>query len=445
MSDTIIALATPPGSSALAMLRISGSHAISSTEKHLTRELQAGKNTYSIFYKDINKTERIDDVIVSAWKNPASFTGEDIVEISCHGNMLITEAIIQALIQTGNGHIRHARPGEFTERAFMNGKLDLTQAEAIMDLIHARSERALQAAQQLQRGKLGQRIHGLQSKLLDLLAHLEAYIDFPDEDIQPEVGQSFIKKMETLLDETRRLLSYSLEGRRIRQGVRVVLIGAPNAGKSSLLNVLINQDRAIVSERPGTTRDTIEESIVLHGINVHFVDTAGIRKENEAEEIEKLGIERTYKAIEAADLIVYVEDGTATTHSNADINSEILSIKVRTKADLKNFKAHEECITVSIHNDASVDHLKQEITNVLRLCEGRSDGDLVAINSRHEALLQEAEGALVRALSAYKTDMPPELISSDLRIALDSWGEIVGKLTNEDMLDRLFSSFCIGK
>jgi tRNA modification GTPase len=433
-SDTIIALATPPGVAALALIRLSGPqshailHALSGTipaiqhATHATLRSPAG--------------EIIDDVVFTLWQSPRSHTGEDVAEISCHGNTRIVESIINAALTLG---ARSARPGEFTQRAFLNDRIDLTQAEAVMDLIHARSERALQAARRLQSGALGKQVTHMRESLLQTLAHLEAYIDFPDEDIDPETGQNFTQRINSLAQSIRDLLATAPEGRRLREGFTVVLAGAPNAGKSSLLNALLQRDRAIVSPIPGTTRDTIEETITLAGLPVRLIDTAGLR--DDADAVESLGIDRTREALASADLILHLADPASPT-SPAPAAVPVLILW--TKADLHP-TAPGPGLRVCAQNGEGLGSLHQEIIRQLHLDETSPSHESVAINTRHEALLHQALEALVRAHAAQSSAQPPEFISADLRQAMDALAQIVGETTNEDVLDRLFQNFCIGK
>ncbi len=437
-NDTIIALSTPPGPAALALLRLSGpqSHAIIQNHINIAPAPQ-----HSSFARFRSGTEIIDEVVATFWKSPASYTGEDMVEISCHGNMLIVERILQTLCQSG---ARPAGPGEFTQRAFLNGKMDLTQAEAVMDLIHARSERALRAAHALQNGRLGQILQEERENLLQVLSHLEAFIDFPDEDITPDVSRGFIEKIEHTRLRIQNLLASAREGKWIRSGLSVVITGAPNSGKSSLLNALLERDRAIVSPIAGTTRDTIEEVIFLEGIAIRLTDSAGLREN--PDEIEKLGIERTQQALNEADLILFLIDGSdpSGNFTPPDCPENIPLLACLTKSDLPR-KTKAKGLPLSAQNGAGLTELKSEIVKILRLNENSAGLDHVAINSRHESLLREAVENLDRALEMTNQKAPPELISSDLRQSLNACGKIVGEATNEDMLDRLFKNFCIGK
>ena len=294
--DTVAACATPPGISALALIRLSGPKAAD------IASLLAGKALpprQPLARRLRLQNQVLDEAVLTFWPGPGSYTGEDLVEISCHGNPLVVETILQALQQKG---ARIARPGEFTERAFLHGRIDLTQAEAVLDVLHAGSERALLAAQRALAGQLRERLMEIRSGLLDLLARIEAYIDFPEEDIQPEVGEGFRKDVSRLLQAISGLLATAPLGQRLRSGYRLVLMGPPNVGKSSLLNALLGTDRAIVSPVPGTTRDTVEESIVLAGFPVRLIDTAGLRPASDP--VEQQGIQRTRDAAEQADLVL---------------------------------------------------------------------------------------------------------------------------------------------
>ena len=438
ISDTIVALATPPGPSALALVRLSGPDAISIVRKYFSKALSPRQAHYGWFVKD---GQRIDDVIVSFFQGKASYTGEDLIEISSHGNMLIVNLIMNALCREG---ARMATAGEFTQRAFLNGKMDLAQAEAVMDLIHARSERSLEAARRLKDGVLSQKVLHMQEDLLTLLAHLEAYIDFPDEDISPDVGANFLIQIRNLTEKTDALLTTTQQGRMLREGLTVALVGKPNAGKSSLLNALLQEPRAIVSPAPGTTRDTIDAGMILEGISLKLIDTAGIHESDD--EIERLGIARTRTAARNADLILFIQDGTISPESWTELQLEGKApvLSCRTKSDLSSFQPAEG-IALSTLTGNGLSQLRAEMIRVLQIDESAASQDYVAINARHEAALHQAKLSLAKAASLIQSSEPPEFISSDLRGALSYFGEIVGASTNEDILDRLFKTFCIGK
>jgi len=437
--DPIVALATAASPSALALIRLSGPGVIQLTEKWVGKPFKPRHATVAHLREG---DEDIDQIVITAWKGPASYTGQDMIEVSCHGNLLIASRIVSLFIARG---AREAAPGEFTRRAFLNGKLDLSQAEAVMDLVHAQTERSLRAARNLLGGKLGRKIEKLKSGLIDLLAHLEAHIDFPDEDISPETGELFHERMKETLVQIEALLGTADLGRKLREGARVVIVGAPNAGKSSLLNALAGQDRAIVSEHPGTTRDTVEAFLSLEGIPVVLIDTAGLRES--ADPVEKLGMDRTRLAVERADLILHLTDGS--THSTAvdpvSFPADIPLLRCLTKSDLPTLSTARG-FRISAVTGEGIETLKTEMCRVLLgVGQGVASQEEIFINLRHEKLLREATESLKTAGAAYASKTPPELISVDLRAALASIGQIVGIATNEDVLDRLFSTFCIGK
>ncbi|MDZ4787924.1 MAG: tRNA uridine-5-carboxymethylaminomethyl(34) synthesis GTPase MnmE [Blastochloris sp.] len=437
-NDTIIALATPSGSSALALLRISGSLSHSIVATLSSKPPQIGQTVYTILRSG---THTIDDVILNTWSLPKSYTGEDLVEISCHGNMLIVQRLIEEICLLG---ARLAQPGEFTQRAFLNGKMDLTQAEAVIDLINARTDRALRAARTLQSGALGEKLESERENLLQVLAHLEAYIDFPEEAIDPEVGLSFELKINATLKTIQNLLLSSREGQLLRNGLRVALVGHPNAGKSSLMNALLEKNRSIVSPHAGTTRDTVEESIQLDGIHVHLIDTAGLRSSQD--EIEQLGIARTQLAISEADLILWVIDSSIpeTPLDSTPFPAHTPLLRCYNKSDLNSTQQNPN-LSVSCKNGDGIPELRHAMSLALQLNSSAASLDEVIINTRHQHHLLLAQTALQQALHLKQTQQAPELISSDLRQALHAIGEIVGQVTNEDILDRLFKNFCIGK
>lgn len=307
MEETIAAISTPFGEGAIALLRVSGEDAYQVVNRCLPKPLDpeaAGQRVVTHF-QDLNR-ERLDQVVISAQRAPSTYTGEDLVEISCHGGILVTRRILETLLAAG---ARSARPGEFTERAFLNGKMDLTQAEAVMDLIRAQSDLALRSAREQLAGGVGKRVEQLRLEVVGILSHVEAYIDFPEEDIEPQTGETLLTGCRSVEDQLDQLLSTAERGRILRHGLRTVICGAPNAGKSSLLNFLLGYERAIVSDTPGTTRDSLEESIMLGGVPLRLSDTAGLR--NSGEDLEKAGMARTELLLQEADLILLVVDASA--------------------------------------------------------------------------------------------------------------------------------------
>jgi len=436
--DTIAACSTPPGISALAVIRISGPRSLSIAEKLCGHPVPPRQPLPTHLHI---KNQTLDEVVLTFWPNPKSYTGEDLVEISCHGNPLIIETILQSIHQLG---ARTARPGEFTERAFLHGRIDLTRAEAVLDVLHARSERALLAAQRALAGRLGDRLHQEREKLLNLLARIEAWIDFPEEDIQPEVGEGFRREVSELLQSLSSLLATAPLGHRLRAGYRLVLAGPPNVGKSSLLNSLLGTDRAIVSSTPGTTRDTVEETILLAGFPVRLIDTAGLRSSSDP--VEQEGIQRTRTAMESADLVLALIDRSQKEDpcSSAWTPLENKVLRVLTKSDLPAAYVGDGC-PVSSQTGEGLEKLRHQIVQRLAGDFAAPGADEIAINARHEDALRRASEALACASASLIARSAPELVASDLRLALECLESVLSVGTSEDVLDRLFAQFCIGK
>ncbi len=450
--DTIAAIATPFGQGALAVLRVSGPRAREIVQRRWRgaaftkpRVVHWGKiveNGPRPAGEGSASAEVIDEVLAVWFRGPASFTGEDIVEISCHGGVLVTRKIYEALLRAG---ARAAEPGEFTQRAFLNGKLDLTQAEAVMDLITARSDRALRAATRQLEGRLGDALRGLREDTLALLAHIEAYLDFPDEDIDPETGAALLARLDTLLRTVEKLLATADQGRILREGVATALLGAPNVGKSSLLNRLAGFDRALVSDQPGTTRDTVEEYLTLRGLPLRLIDTAGLRETAEA--LEKAGIARTHAALAQADLVLEVVDASQPPETFPKIDTPARRLLILNKCDLGEHPgwAGTDAVRVSCATGAGLEDLAAAIETALTHGEISWSDDLVAINARHQQCLRRAHEALLAARALLTSGQPPELIAEELRSALHALGDVVGHADAEELLGVIFGRFCIGK
>jgi tRNA modification GTPase len=386
----------------------------------------------------------LDDGLMTVFRAPNSYTGEDSVEFTGHGGILVTREVLARFLNCG---AIAAGPGEFTQRAFLNGKLDLTQAEGVMDLISAQTRLSLRAARSQLEGTLGKRTTDARDQLLETLAHLEAWIDFPEEDIDPQTGALLRGRVLTVLNVVDSLLSTADQGRVLREGVRTVIFGEPNVGKSSLLNRLLGFERAIVSETAGTTRDTIEEVVNLHGIPLRLVDTAGVREASD--KIEAEGIQRTVRQIEAADLLLEIADASKPRPGNAVIPSTAAKrLQVLNKTDLGEHHSWHgiEAVRLSCASGEGFDSLSEAIRDSLHFNEADWGEHAVAINARHQASLQLARTSLLAALSLLNdSSTDTELAAIDLREALDALGEIPGRVDTEDLLGVIFSSFCIGK
>ena len=453
--DTIAAIATPLGQGGLAIIRLSGERAVpvgdavfqppSGNAATLTNA-----KSHTIHYGHIFRDgQRIDEVMVSVMRAPATFTREDIVEINCHGGMQATKAVLDTVLKAG---ARLALPGEFTKRAFLHGRIDLAQAEAVADLIHARTDLALNAANEQLAGKLSQRINQLRDDTMHVLAHVEAHIDFPDEDIEPDTMNGLIQRLESAEAFIDQLLATANEGQLIRRGIRVAIVGRPNAGKSSLLNQLLGHERAIVSDIAGTTRDTISEEAQIRGIPVVFVDTAGLQETDDV--VEQEGVRRSRASLGQADLVLHVLDASEPLTPDArerlaelaDHKCIVVLNKNDLPAQLGQADMHgNQAVPVSCVSGDGVEALKDAIRTSVWDGEITSEMLEVMVNSRHQEALNRAKTSLQASLDQLRAGAVLDLVAVDLRIATNAIGEIVGKTTTEDLLDSIFSTFCIGK
>ncbi len=446
MNETIAAQATPFGPGAIALIRLTGedSHAIAGKALRTDCERQEARTVKRAALRS-SEGDVIDEVLVTVFRRPHSYTGENLVEISCHGGVLVVQRALDRLLECG---ARSAMAGEFTQRAFLNGKIDLTQAEAVMDVIGAQTDLALRAAQQQLGGKIGMETEDIRGSLLQIVAHLEAYIDFPDEDITPQTGEALVGQLEAVQSRIELMLATAEQGRILREGARVVIYGEPNVGKSSLLNILLGQERAIVSDIAGTTRDTVEEVVSLGGFPVRLIDTAGHRKA--VDELERVGVERTLDKVAQADLVLEVVDSSAPRGQSLlrsrDKNSR--SLLVLNKCDLprhSDWNEHSEGAEISCADGSGLDGLIAAIAGVFAQGDGTWGQDAVAVNARHQSCLRRARGALGEALRQLKGGVGPEFVALDLRLALDAVGEVAGRVETEELLGEIFGQFCIGK
>ena len=471
--DTICAIATPVGEGGIGIVRISGTDSIAIASRLI--RLRSGASlqsilSHSLYLADIVRplpldnraiTFSDDDLIIDEafvvyMKAPRSYTGEEVIEIHCHGNHRICTKICEAALVAG---CRLAQPGEFTKRAFLNGKIDLSQAEAVLDTIKAKSDEGLKVAQRHLRGELGREVTQLRQQLLALLAHVEAGIDFVEEDISFVEREKLLKVLEQTRSAVDRGLATAKTGRLLRDGARVVIAGRPNVGKSSLLNALLREQRAIVSTIPGTTRDMIEESVEFSGLRLSLIDTAGIR--STVDPLEQEGIHRTWHAIHDADVVITLFDASSCPDFALDYDSpswlQDRAIPVLNKIDLLTpdqqfsfLKGISDIwgkspLSISTVTGEGLDVLRQQIiSRILPDSLDASDGVMIT-NIRHQDALERTHEALGQAVDAIKSEREQEFLAVDLRTAADALGEITGAITSDEVLDRIFSEFCIGK
>lgn len=456
IDDTIAAISTPTGEGGISVIRISGSEAFNFIEKIFFRDKVKKKKflitkelTHTIHFGYIFENEAlIDEVLVSVFKNPNSFTAEDVIEISSHGGTFISQKILTLLIKTG---ARHAMPGEFTQRAFLNGRIDLSQAEAIADLIRSKTESAHSSSIQQLEGSLSEFVNKTRQEIINIISLVELELDFAEE------GLEFVKKkelksmIEKLNGKLENIISTYITGKIIREGVNLVIAGKPNSGKSSLFNYLLKTNRSIVSDIAGTTRDYIEESLLIKGVMFNLIDTAGLRSSKDV--IESEGISRSHKKIADADLVIYLVDSSQdeneikadVKHFEITFDSE-KSILVFSKSDIeiKDFDLHG--LRISLVKDNTMEELKDVMVN--KILSGKikiSTDDIVITNLRHRICLENVVIALNEAVNTIDEGLSGEFISVDLRNAIGYLGEITGEVTNDDILENIFRNFCIGK
>ncbi len=451
--DTIAAISSPAGEGAIALIRISGPDApVIADHVYRGKHRPSDFQTHVQHFGELVDGERvIDQVMLSVHRAPHSYTGENLVEISCHGGILVTARVLEVCLRAG---ARAARPGEFSERAYLHGKMDLTQAEAVIDLIRAQTDLALRAATEQLQGRLADQVKRIRDGLVDLLAHVEAAIDFPEEDIAPDDTERLRTRAEEIRAGMTALLATAEHGRILREGVRIVIYGATNAGKSSLLNRLLGYDRAIVSPIPGTTRDTIEEVINMRGIPVRLLDTAGVR--DSSDELERAGITRTEKSLETADLILHVIDASASRssvrRSTFDVQRSTFAsdpareILLLNKSDLPEHPdwRESEALRISCVTETGLDGFEDAILERIAGQHVQSESS-VAINARHRDCLRRALEACDRANATFTANYSPEYAALDLRAALGAVTEIIGSAGDDAILDSVFAQFCIGK
>ncbi|SDZ65124.1 tRNA modification GTPase [Evansella caseinilytica] len=455
--DTISAISTPMGEGAIAIVRISGEEAVVIADrlykgKKSLREVESHTINYGHIV-DPKSGDVIEEVMVSVLKAPRTFTKEDMIEINCHGGIVSVNRILQLVLNEG---ARLAEPGEFTKRAFLNGRIDLSQAEGVIDLIRAKTDKAMNVAMKQVEGKLSQRIQKLRQALLETLAHVEVNIDYPEYDAEEMTLALLKEKAEYVQKDIERLLQTAQQGKILRDGLSTVIIGRPNVGKSSLLNSLVQETKAIVTDIPGTTRDVIEEFVNIRGVPLRLLDTAGIRETEDV--VEKIGVERSRKVVEEAELVLlvlnYNETLTAADEELFQISKGRDRIILINKSDLpmktdmeriRKLAENQPVITTSILMDEGLDELEEAI-KTLFFKGDLEPGDMTYVsNSRHIALLEQAKRSIADAIEAAAAAMPVDMVQIDITKTWELLGEVIGESVHDSLIDQLFSQFCLGK
>lgn len=452
--DTIAAISTPRGEGGIGIIRISGDKSFEILDrifntKNPNRDLGFYKFNYG-FIHDNGKI--VDEVMAVRMKAPKTYTCEDVVEINCHGGHLISEKVLELVLKNG---ARHAEQGEFTKRAFMNGRIDLSQAEAVMDIIHGKTEKSISLSLEQLRGDLRDKIASFKKALLDVTAHVNVVLDYPEEGIDDPLPSNLRENLENVYAEADRLISSYDKGKKIKEGIKTVIAGKPNVGKSTLLNSLLKEERAIVTHIPGTTRDVIEEIINIKGIPLVLTDTAGIRKTEDI--VENIGVEKSKKFIENADLVLLVLDASRELESeDREVIEEIQNhnkktivllnkIDLERKIELEEFNL-ENILEISAKDNIGIEDMEERIYSYI-VEENVEDSSekLIITNIRHKAALEKTKDAIRNIFETIDAGMPMDLISVDLKEALDSLSEITGEISSEDILDHVFGNFCVGK
>ena len=448
MEDTIVAISTSVGEGAISIIRLSGHDALNIASKVFTKDLTK-VDSHTIHYGFItSNNEKIDEVLVSVMKAPKTFTREDIVEINCHGGIATTNKVLEVLLENG---ARLAEPGEFTKRAFLNGRIDLLEAEATMDLISSKAESARKISINTLTGETSNLIKNLRSELIKIISNIEVNIDYPKyEDIEVLTNESILPDIKKFKEKLEEIIKKSEDSKVIKEGIRVGIIGRPNVGKSSLLNSLLEEEKAIVTDVPGTTRDIVEGSLIVSGIPLNIIDTAGIRKTEDT--VEKIGVEKSLKIIDTSDLLIYI------LNNNEEITEEEKEILEKTKnkkriivvnkIDLKtklNKKLLDSYIEISVKENIGIDKIKDEIKRLFNIGEISTNDMTYLSNARSIALLKKSLNNINDAINEINNNNPIDIVELSLKESWNNLGEVIGETYTDELLDELFSRFCLGK
>ena len=448
MEDTIVAISTSVGEGAISIIRLSGHDALNIASKVFTKDLTK-VDSHTIHYGFVtSNNEKIDEVLVSVMKAPKTFTREDIVEINCHGGIATTNKVLEVLLENG---ARLAEPGEFTKRAFLNGRIDLLEAEATMDLISSKAESARKISINTLTGETSNLIKNLRSELVKIISNIEVNIDYPEyEDIEVLTNESILPDIKKFKEKLEEIIKKSEDSKVIKEGIRVGIIGRPNVGKSSLLNSLLEEEKAIVTDVPGTTRDIVEGSLIVSGIPLNIIDTAGIRKTEDT--VEKIGVEKSLKIIDTSDLLIYI------LNNNEEITEEEKEILEKTKnkkriivvnkIDLKtklNKKLLDSYIEISVKENIGIDKIKDEIKRLFNIGEISTNDMTYLSNARSIALLKKSLNNINDAINEINNNNPIDIVELSLKESWNNLGEVIGETYTDELLDELFSRFCLGK
>lgn len=456
-TDTIAAISTPIGEGGIAVIRVSGPEAIQVVDQIFQgstslREVDSHTVHYGHIVDPVSR-KRIDEVLVTVMRKPRTFTREDVVEVSCHGGIIPVQSTLEAILSAG---ARVAEPGEFTKRAFLNGRIDLSQAEAVMDMIRSKTDRAAKVAMLQAEGRLSVLIHRLRQRILESLAHLAVNVDYPEYDADELTSNLVLDQCKQIIQEIDQLLTTARQGKILREGITTVIVGRPNVGKSSLLNILAQESKAIVTDIPGTTRDVIEEYVNVRGIPLRLIDTAGIRETDDV--VEKIGVQRSHHALEQADLVLMMlnnaEPLTDDDYKLLERVSKQTAIIIVNKTDLPQKIAMDEVrklvgdlplITTSLKEEQGIEELEKAIAQLFFSGQMESDEMTYVTNIRHIRLLQQARQSVQEVMDGIHAGIPLDMTEIDLKNAWQALGEIIGDSVAEDLIDQIFSQFCLGK
>ncbi|MBW7452621.1 tRNA uridine-5-carboxymethylaminomethyl(34) synthesis GTPase MnmE [Paenibacillus sepulcri] len=456
--DTIAAISTAVGEGGIAVIRVSGNEAVRETAKLFRSKSNIEEApSHTVHYGHIVNPasgEVVEELLLTVMRGPRSFTAEDVVELSTHGGVVAVKRVLELLLKAGS--VRIAEPGEFTKRAFLNGRIDLTQAEAVIDLIRSKSDRAFTVAMKQAEGALSKKVKALRHSLVELLAHIEVNIDYPEHDVTEMTNAYICQRSREAIDEINLLLKTAAEGKILREGIVTAIVGRPNVGKSSLLNALVQENKAIVTEIAGTTRDVIEEFVTIGGIPLRLLDTAGIRETTDV--VEKIGVERSRSALADADLILFMLNAGEPLHEDDRLLMEQLRgrqvIVLLNKTDLRQAMdtseieelfPPESILRLSVLQETGLDQLEQAISRMFFNGQLESADLTYVSNVRHITLLGHAKQSLIDAMDATEIGIPIDIVQIDVRLAWEQLGELLGDSVSESLIDQIFSQFCLGK